>query len=80
MNGKHMVETLEQLADAQNYDHWKDAKFVCIGNTYFRICAPEADDDKMHSCIFWTKDSLEDNDPKWQKVVSAPPMCCSQLT
>lgn len=66
-----MVETIEQLNNAQSYEHLKDAEFISIGNTFFRICAPEVEDNQMHSCIFWTKNTLEDNEPTWQKVVRA---------
>lgn len=68
IKGKHMVEILEQLNDTQNYDHLKKVEFVCIGHTYFQICAPEAGDNKMCSCIFWTKESPEDNDPHGRKL------------
>ena len=67
----HMVETEEQLRNAISHPHLHDSRFICIGNQYHRICAPEESDSKMYSCILWTKDSAEDVNPTWEKVVSA---------
>jgi hypothetical protein len=71
MEKVHMVETAEQLQFARTLDHLHSSQFTCIGNEYYRICAPEESDSKMYSCILWTKDSAEDVNPTWEKVVSA---------
>lgn len=65
-----MVETVEQLQYATTRTHFKDSKFACIGNKYYRICAPEDSDSNMHACILWTKSCAEDAKPSWDKVVS----------
>lgn len=42
---------------------------MCVGDNYYRICAPDIDDKRMHSCILWTKDDKADVLPTWAKVV-----------
>ena len=66
----HMVETEEQLEYALSRPHLLGWQFICIGNQYHRICAPEQSNDTMYSCILWTKETPEDTNPTWDKVVS----------
>lgn len=71
MSEKIVFETESQREAALVADRNLDpTKTAVLGPDYSRICRPTEATNKPIAFIFWTKDSLEDMNKSWDKVVS----------
>ena len=63
-----MVESQEQVDLGLKHNSFNHDEYIRVDQLMHRICAP-TNQNKMISFIFWTKDSPNDNEPHWNKVV-----------
>lgn len=72
LKGRSMFETDAQRLEAVSAGLTDTDSSVALGNEYSRVCAPTTPKylGMPVSFIFWTKDSPDDDEPSWDKVVS----------
>ncbi|GLB45607.1 hypothetical protein LshimejAT787_2400650 [Lyophyllum shimeji] len=71
LEGRHFVETLDQVAKGIKSGLFNENGFICVNGTMHRICAPLPSFTQMTSIILWTKNGSDDSNPTWEKVFGA---------
>lgn len=69
MQGKLIFESREEQKEALGKYGIKESETAVLGDDFSRISRPVGTRDQPLPIIFWTKDTLEDNEPAERKVV-----------
>jgi len=67
--GKRVFERQEDMEAALVEGGYEEDEVFCLDETWLRVCSPPPGNTEMCACIFWRKDTSNDDTPMWGKVV-----------